>query len=184
MFAPPCARVFWQVTAPERAVADALAELKSPESFCAPLLAQAMSDKLGEPLDIEGVVFQHVRSTSSLLGLRKKLITPIDRDLLMAACENFESSETAPGNYNDNSFLYIPERINGRSSKILSIKPHEFAQLCRTLDLGKQYQAHVKTVLEAEPLRVKHQAYAKDRFEVDSISRSCRSISVKMFMTC
>jgi len=152
----------------QRAVADALAELKSPESFCAPLLAQAMSDKLGEPLDIEGVVFQHVRSTSSLLGLRKKLITPIDRDLLTAACENFESSETAPGNYNDNSFLYIPERINGRSSKILSIKPHEFAQLCRTLDLGKQYQAHVKTVLEAEPLRVKHQAYAKDRFEVDS----------------
>jgi hypothetical protein len=150
-----------------RAVADALGELKSPERFCTPLLAKAMSDKLGEPLDIEGVVFQHVRSTSSLLGLKKKLITPIDRDLLMAACENFESSETVSGNYDDNSLLYIPERIYGRSSKILSMKPHEFAQLCRTLDLGKQYQAHVKTVLEAEPLRIKHQAYAKDRFEVD-----------------
>ncbi|VVN72414.1 NEL-type E3 ubiquitin ligase domain-containing protein [Pseudomonas fluorescens] len=150
-----------------REVLDALGELKSPESFCAPLLAKAMSDKLGEPLDIEGVVFQHVRSTSSLLGLRKKLITPIDRDLLMAACENFESSETASGNYDDNSFLYIPKRINGRSSKILSIEPHEFAQLCRTLDLGKQYQAHLNTMLEREPLRVKHQAYAKDRFEVD-----------------
>jgi len=149
------------------AVIDAVGELKSPERFCAPLLAKAMSDKLGEPLDIEGVVFQHVRSTSSLLGLRKKLITPIDRDLLMAACENFESSETVSGNYNDNSLLYIPERINGRSSKILSIQPHEFAQLCRTLDLGKQYQAHLKTVLEADAFRIKHQAYAKDRFEVD-----------------
>ncbi|VVN98686.1 hypothetical protein PS710_02478 [Pseudomonas fluorescens] len=150
-----------------RAVADALGELKSPESFCAPLLVKAMSDKLGEPLDIEGVVFQHVRSTSSLLGLRKKLITPIDRDLLMAACENFESSETAPGNYDDNSLLYIPGRFNGGFSNILSIKPHEFAQLCRTLDLGKQYQAHLKTMLEGAQLRDKHQAYAKDRFEVD-----------------
>ncbi|WP_307335855.1 NEL-type E3 ubiquitin ligase domain-containing protein [Pseudomonas lini] len=150
-----------------QAVADALAELKSPESFCTPLLAKAMSDKLGEPLDIEGVVFQHIRSTSSLLGLRKKLITPIDRDLLMAACENFESSETAPGNYDDNSFLYIPECIHGRSAKVLSIEPHEFAKLCRTLDLGKQYQAHLKSMLEGEPLRFKHQAYAKHRFEVD-----------------
>jgi hypothetical protein len=149
------------------AVVDAVGELKSPERFCAPLLAKAMSEKLGEPLDIEGVVFQHVRSTSSLLGLRKKLITPIDRDLLMAACENFESSETASGNYNDNSLLYIPERMNGRSSRILSIQPHEFAQLCRTLDLGKQYQAHLKTVLESDAFRVKHQAYAQDRFEVD-----------------
>ena len=150
-----------------RTVIDALGELKSPERFCSPLLAKAMSDKLGEPFDVEGVVFQHVRSTSSLLGLRKKLITPIDRDLLMAACENFESSETTPGNYNDNSLLYIPERINGRSSKVLSVQPHEFAQLCRTLDLGKQYQAHIKTVLETQAFRVKHQAYAKDRFEVD-----------------
>ncbi|VVO58648.1 hypothetical protein PS838_00668 [Pseudomonas fluorescens] len=150
-----------------RAVADALGELKSPESFCAPLLAKAMSDKLGGSFDIQGVVFQHVRSTSSLLGLRKKLVTPIDRDLLMAACENFESSETVPSNYNDNSLLYIPKRINGRSSKILSIQPHEFAKLCRTLDLGKQYQAHIKAVLDAQPLLDKHKACAKDRFEVD-----------------
>jgi hypothetical protein len=150
-----------------RAVADALGELKAPERFCAPLLAKAMSAKLGEPFDVEGVIFQHVRSTSSLLGLRKKLITPIDRDLLMAACENFESSETAPGNYDDNSLLYVPKHINGRSDKILSIKPDEFAQLCRTLDLGKQYQTHIKTVLGAVTLRDKHQAYAKDRFEVD-----------------
>lgn len=150
-----------------QAMADALGELKSPEGFCAPLLAKAMSDKLGEPLDIEGVVFQHVRSTSSLLGLRKKLVTPIDRDLLMAACENFESSETAQGNYDDNSLLYVPKRINGRSDKILSIKPQEFAQLSRTLDLGKQYQAHIKTLLDAQPLLEKHKAYAKDRFEVD-----------------
>lgn len=149
------------------AVAAVLGGLKSPESFCAPLLAKSMSDKLGSSLDIEGVVFQHIRSTSSLLGLRKKLITPIDRDLLMAACENFESSETKPENYDDQSLIYIPSSINGRTNNILAIKPNEFAQLCRTLDLGKQYQAHIKALLGEQPLGDKCVASAKDLFEVD-----------------
>lgn len=80
-----------------------MTKLQSPEQFCAPLLAKAMSDKLSSPLDVTGVVFQHVRSTSSLLGLRKKLVLPINRDLLAAACENFESSETEADNYSDTS---------------------------------------------------------------------------------
>jgi hypothetical protein len=152
---------------------DALEDLKafkSPEAFCTPLLAKAMSDKLGEPFEVEGVVFQHVRSTSSLLGLRKKLVLPIDRHLLMAACENFEAPETQAGNYHDDSLIYVPERISGRPNKVLSIKPHEFAQLCRTLDLGKQYQAHVKTLFgdgtQKGSLQDKYLALAKDQFEV------------------
>jgi hypothetical protein len=149
------------------ALAQTLSDLNSPESFCAPLLAKAMSDKLGRSLDMEGVVFQHIRSTSSLLGLRKKLVTPIDRDLLMAACENFESSETQESNYHESSLIYIPERINGRFNDILSIKPHEFAQLCRTLDLGKQYQAHIKALFDTQQLRENAVASAKDQFEVD-----------------
>lgn len=153
------------------AAVEALRALKSPESFCAPLLAKAMSDKLGTPFDIEGVIFQHVRSTSSLLGLRKKLVTPIDRDLLTAACENFESTETQSGSYHDSSLIYIPERITGKSNKVLSIKPHEFAQLCRTLDLGKKYQSHVKALFGAGTqlgsLRDKYVACAKDQFDVD-----------------
>ena len=53
-------------------LANRLKGLQSPTSFCAPLLAKAMSDQLGTPLDTVGVVFQHVRSTSSLLGLAQK----------------------------------------------------------------------------------------------------------------
>jgi hypothetical protein len=62
---------------------------------------------------VTGVVFQHVRSTSSLLGLRKKLVLPINRDLLVAACENFESRETEANNYSDTSLIYIPQELNG-----------------------------------------------------------------------
>nr|WP_180205435.1 NEL-type E3 ubiquitin ligase domain-containing protein [Pseudomonas sp. SbOxS1]NYU05533.1 hypothetical protein [Pseudomonas sp. SbOxS1] len=151
-------------------VAIFVKRLQSPEGFCAPLLARAMSDKLGKPLDVAGVIFQHVRSTSSFLGLRKKLILPIDRDLLNAACENFELSETLSANYNDTSLIYIPEKITGRAAVILPIEPHEFALLCRTLDLGKQYQSHLQGVLNPAPaineFRDKYVAHATNSFEV------------------
>lgn len=164
---------------------DILKGLQSPESFCTPLLAQAMSDKLGTPLDTVGVIFQHVRSTSSLLGLRKKLVLPIDRDLLAAACENFELNETLPGNYSDSSLIYIPEAITGTVNKILSVEPHEFAALCRKLDLGKQYRAHVQSLFEpvsgTNELRNKYVAHAKNSFEVQRhIALMKKTVSAQM----
>ncbi|WP_219097232.1 NEL-type E3 ubiquitin ligase domain-containing protein [Pseudomonas sp. UMAB-40] len=166
-------------------LADLLKGFKSPESFCTPLLAQAMSDKLGAPLDTVGVIFQHVRSTSSLLGLRKKLVLPIDRDLLSAACENFELSETVAGNYSDTSLIYIPEIITGTVNKVLSIEPHEFAALCRKLDLGKQYQAHVKSLFQSvsgiNELRNKYIAHAKNSFEAQRhIALMKKTVSAEM----
>lgn len=153
------------------AAVSALRAFKSPEQFCKPLLAKAMSDRLAEPFQVEGVVFQHVRSTSSLLGLRRKLVLPIERDLLTAACENFEVSETLPQNYHEQSHLYIPEKITGHVSRTLSIEPHEFAKLCRDLDLGKQYQAHVADLFgdknKTGSLLDKGLVYAKDRFAVE-----------------
>jgi hypothetical protein len=153
------------------AAREEMSAFKSPENYCSPLLAKAMSDKLGKPLQVEGVVFQHVRSTSSLLGLRKKLVLPINRDLLTAACENFEASETKAQNYHDSSLIYIPEQITGRANDILSIQPHEFAQLCRTLDLGKSYQGHVTalfgTASQTGSLQETSLVYARDRFEVE-----------------
>ncbi|MFW9086158.1 dermonecrotic toxin domain-containing protein [Pseudomonas sp. P2758] len=146
-------------------------KLKSPESFCKPLLVKAMADKLGAPFEVEGAIFQHVRSTSSLLGLRKKLVLPIDRDLLTAACENFELAETLSGNYHESSLLYIPERVTGRSNQVLSMQPHEFARLCRYLDLGKQYQNHVQKFFGSDTqvasLQEVSVASCMDQFEVD-----------------
>ena len=50
------------------------------------------------------------------------------------------------------------------------MKPHEFAKLCRALDLGQQYQSHVKALFgdgtPAGSLRDKYVACAKDQFEV------------------
>lgn len=153
------------------AALEKLQALKSPKSFCTPLLAKAMGEKLGEPFEVDGVIFQHVRSTSSLFGLRRKLVLPIDRDLLTAACENFELSETLVGNYHEQSLLYIPNRVAGRASRRLSMQPHEFARLCRYLDLGQQYKKHVETFFgnddQVAILQETSVAYAKDQFDVE-----------------
>ncbi|WP_277761914.1 NEL-type E3 ubiquitin ligase domain-containing protein [Pseudomonas sp. A34-9] len=150
---------------------EQLKAFQSPQSFCTPLLAKAMSEKLGEPFEVEGAIFQHIRSTSSLLGLRKKLVLPIDRDVLTAACENFELSETLADSYHEDSLLYVPARLTGRSSQMLSIKPHEFARLCRYLDLGKEYKKHVETLFgndtQVASLQAASVACARDQFEVD-----------------
>ncbi|KPN90989.1 NEL-type E3 ubiquitin ligase domain-containing protein [Pseudomonas nunensis] len=152
-------------------VIKVMAGLKNMEKFCAPLLAKAMSDKFGAPLDINGIVFQHIRSTSSFLGLNKKLVLPIDRDVLVAACENFEESETLASNYHEKSLIYQPKRINGIANNVLDIQPHEFAQLCRQLDLGKQYQTHLDSVFQpyvsTGEVRNKCSAHARRQLDVD-----------------
>jgi len=153
------------------AALEQLRALKSPQSFCTPLLAKAMAEKLGEPFEVEGAIFQHVRSKSSLLGLRRKLVLPINRDLLTAACENFELSETLASTYHESSLLYIPQRITGRNNKVLSIQPHEFARLCRYLDLGKQYKKHVEGFFGSDSqlasLQESSVAFSRDQFDVE-----------------
>lgn len=146
--------------------------LPSPEQFCTPLLTDALARALGETLDIRGVVFQHVRSQSRLFGLHRVLIEPVERDVLAAAYENFELSETEPGNYHADSCLYLPAAVTGADNRILTIEPHEFAQLCRTLDLGRQYQTCLAQLLNTGPqagdLRERCMTYSAQRFEVQT----------------
>ncbi|MBS4090547.1 dermonecrotic toxin domain-containing protein [Pseudomonas rustica] len=146
----------------------ALEKLRDPNRFATEKLTKALSEKIKEPLDITGAVFQHVRSTSSLLGLRKKLVLPIARDLVVVACENFTSEETRAENYHARSLIYLPESVTGRSNRVLPLQPHELALLCRELDLGKQYQQHLEQILEKDPqTRKACVAHSRRSFEVD-----------------
>lgn len=75
--------------------------------------------------------------------------------LLQAALANFEPSEEKPLPCNDCHVLtawdawdsdLIPDfRLINQSA--LPISPHEFARLCRELDLGKQYREHLQAIL-------------------------------------
>lgn len=78
--------------------------------------------------------------------------------LLEAALANFEPEEAKPSRCSDCQVITDWSNYDGEvipsfeavNSQARSIAPHEFASLCRTLDLGARYQQHIKDVLEPE----------------------------------
>lgn len=78
--------------------------------------------------------------------------------LLEAALANFEAAEEQPSPCADcqiittwhNGNAEILSTFSVVKAHAVAITPHGFAKLCRNLDLGKQYQDHLKAVLQPE----------------------------------
>ncbi|WP_112193175.1 dermonecrotic toxin domain-containing protein [Pseudomonas sp. LG1E9] len=78
--------------------------------------------------------------------------------LLEAALANFEADEEQPSPCTDCQLItrwnpenpHIIATFAAVSADAVAIKPHEFAKLCRSLDLGAQYQKHIKVVVEPD----------------------------------
>lgn len=66
------------------------------------------------------------------------------QSLLQAAMQNFEAAQTEASGFDPGSLIY---RVDGASARITSsMKPEVFATICRTLDLGQQYQTHLSEI--------------------------------------
>ncbi|VVN12799.1 hypothetical protein PS662_03938 [Pseudomonas fluorescens] len=78
--------------------------------------------------------------------------------LLEAALANFEADEAKPARCNDCQIITDWSSNGGEviatfeavNSQARDIAPHEFASLCRTLDLGGLYQKHIKDIVQPE----------------------------------
>jgi hypothetical protein len=66
--------------------------------------------------------------------------------LLEAALHNFEASETAEDAWRSGSSVYRKDP-HGRLAQVPEIPVSRFASLCRDLDIGGQYQKHIKSIL-------------------------------------
>ena len=139
-----------------QALAKTLKDFKGITEFAKPLLAEAMNKTFGQSPDVTKTMLYHLRAPNRAE----------EQTLLQAALRNFEDDEPfdevalqetsalAPAGAMQNE-LYDPrERYPFWSTRYkirdkLSIKPAEFARLCRQLDLGQQYQAHLSTVFDA-----------------------------------
>ncbi|MBD9586371.1 leucine-rich repeat domain-containing protein [Pseudomonas sp. PDM03] len=139
-----------------QALAKTLKDFKGITEFATPLLAEAMNKTFGQSPDVTKTMLYHLRAPNRAE----------EQTLLQAALRNFEDDEPfdevalqetsalAPVGALQNE-LYDPrERYPFWSTRYkihdkLSIKPAEFARLCRQLDLGQQYQAHLSTVFDA-----------------------------------
>ena len=148
--------------ASSHALAQSLKGLQGITEFAQPLLEQALQERFGTATDVNQNRLYHLGAAAP----------NIDQSLLQAALLNFESDtdfdqvslqETSaiapagallrekdgPPKY---SFplnkTYQPYRY--RYTCKSSIKPADFADLCRTLDLGKRYQEHLDQVFDGD----------------------------------
>jgi hypothetical protein len=115
-------------------------------AFAEPLLSTVLKSNFN--------TVENVNELSVQLVVASKIAVVIDTGasrvrqstLLEAALHNFEESETTEDAWRDSSGIY---RKDARGSLVPepAISLPRFASLCRSLDIGGQYQRHIKSVL-------------------------------------
>ncbi|MCU1737427.1 MULTISPECIES: dermonecrotic toxin domain-containing protein [unclassified Pseudomonas] len=132
------------------------------ERFAEPLLKAAIATTFNLELDVRQTYFvrRMQRSRASSLGgfLGLSAGDPLVRNwywditLLEAALHNFAADEAGRSPAEGAEFITHDHntdavRMTHVKDHELPVRPERFAALCRTLDLGGQYQAHINAVL-------------------------------------
>ncbi|QBF27014.1 leucine-rich repeat domain-containing protein [Pseudomonas tructae] len=143
--------------------AVALRGLKDIHGFCRPLLEDAIKRNHGLTVDSLKHEFVHLRDDASLRADALSDVLIARQPLLQAALQNFEAAQLDELRYNRYSQLapldalqpfpasVDPQRRASdsiRYSSTLALTPEQFADLCRSLDLGARYQEHLTAVFE------------------------------------
>ncbi|MBO0494795.1 DUF6543 domain-containing protein [Pseudomonas sp. Marseille-Q1929] len=145
---------------------QAMAGLQSAEAFAKPLLAEALKTQFNVEPDLDATYID-LRNPVELgaLGIRVGSFSVLSLSLLQAALHNFEDSECEPGAFTSTSrFKAGPGERDASVTLGLSIPA--FLKLCRTLDIGAQYQAYLKQFFQtADGLRAQVIQAQKDALQ-------------------
>ncbi|WP_175649407.1 NEL-type E3 ubiquitin ligase domain-containing protein [Pseudomonas sp. Marseille-P9899] len=138
-----------------------LARLPSIEAFAEPLLKAGISRRFGLDLDVRSTYLFHAGRVhlddSFAAASRDPVVANYNamrlatQSLLHAALQNFEAWETAASGMaspaHDSMIYAASSATETLQGDAVAIVPEQFAALCRTLDLGGQYQALIDSVL-------------------------------------
>jgi hypothetical protein len=124
------------------------AQLQSVEAYCGTLLAAEVIYELGPSLDVHrdflaAVHTQVITDNTLLMTVRRNAVHDEPKTLLWAALQNFSEAEVLPGGFHPQSRILH----GGHAARPSAVLPHEFAALCRRLDLGRKYQAYLQHFL-------------------------------------
>ena len=152
------------------ALEKSLDKLQSTQSFCQPLLEAALA-RAGHPLDVNRTWVRLYSAAEDAFGVSTGGFKVRTFSLLQAALNNFEAREAVAGYFNAASgFITEPDARGHFDRHATGLTLDTFAQLCRDLDLGAKYQAHLKALLyPAEAVaegvwRERYLRYQKDAF--------------------
>ncbi|XVO88044.1 NEL-type E3 ubiquitin ligase domain-containing protein [Pseudomonas palleroniana] len=127
------------------------------DTFAASLLVNALHDSFKLRLDVHNT-FLLLRKPLEMgvLGIDIGSFEVLKLPLLQAALHNFEEAECEVGAFHESSG-FLRQTMSGDFEAFdAALNVPQFIRLCRTLDVGKQYQAYLKSVLypdDSEPLR-------------------------------
>lgn len=133
----------------QHAVDKHLANVQALKPFAIGLLNGALKEQFNLTVDVEGTslrLYEPLRLGT--LGIKAGEYKVLEVSLVQAALHNFEASEGEDGAFDPASgFTQYPDR-EGASPRISpALTVPAFIRLCRTLDVGARYQAHLKETL-------------------------------------
>lgn len=134
----------WRVQDP---LDKTLGELqKDIKTFARPLLVNALKEKLGAELDVDETSLRLYVPDTIVFGIDTHASRLRQSTLLEAALHNFEEPETREGAFRSGSGVYTTDPEG--APELNEITAEQFAALCRDLDIGAQYQTHIKALLD------------------------------------
>lgn len=139
-----------------------LSKIQALEAFAQPLLEAALK-AAGHVLDVNQTWLRVYVPVEDAFGKKTGGFRAKTFSLLKAALGNFEAREAEDGFYDSVSgFITQPDTREHFERHPTPLKIHAFAQLCRDLDLGRQYQAYLRAQLRPDDVRSR--AEFRDRF--------------------
>ncbi|OPA98170.1 hypothetical protein BFW88_02505 [Pseudomonas fluorescens] len=143
-------------------------------AFARPLL-QAGLKKAGFYLDVDQTFLRLYIPVEDQFGRQTAGFKSQTFSLLQAALHNFEARETAADYFNSASgFITQPDARGHFERHTTTLKIETFTQLCRDLDLGAQYQTHLKTFWRPDDAvsdalwRLRYLTYQQDAFKAEA----------------
>ncbi|SEM88360.1 C-terminal novel E3 ligase, LRR-interacting [Pseudomonas sp. ok272] len=155
----------------QNALDTLMRKVQDVEAFAGPLLTAALAEA-GHVLDVDQVHLRLYVPVDDSFGRRTSGYRVKTFSLLQAALNNFEASEAEADYFNVASgFITAPNALGHFQAHSTRLKIDEFARLCRTLDLGGQYQKHLSALMRPDDvvsqgyLRARYLAHQKDAFK-------------------
>lgn len=133
-------------------VGQQFSQLQGIEAFCAPLLIAALKGLAGGTLNVFRdrleVARVYVSADSTFLASpNRHSVLEEPKTLLWAALQNFSQSEAQAGGLAPQSYI----RLMGHPGYASTLRPYQFAAVCRQLNLGLKYQQYLQRFLGVAP---------------------------------
>ena len=133
-----------------------MATLQDIDTFAAPLLIKALKAQFGLDIDINKT-FVCLRRALAVGDLEIEISTfeVMKLSLLQAALHNFEEAECESGAFHGRSGFVVETTTPGTFQSVtVNMTISQFLSLCRTLDIGAQYQTYVTGFFQPADARI------------------------------